>query len=371
MLDTGLRDETYSRDTYRGVIGMRGTFNDDWSYEVSANYGRFEETTLVDGFYDRQRFVLAMDAGRNPVTGQVQCRSQFDPTAAVVFDGPGFGGGGRTNPSQAARLAADIAACIPYNPFGDGRANAASANYFLYQATAVGWIEQFVLNAFVSGDTSQWFELWGGPIRFAVGGEYRRQDQFYDYDDFSQEGIGTNTNVTFAALFAPAPLEIKEVFGELQLPILRDVPFFHELTLSGAARYASYNNSTGNVWAYNVGIDWAPVRDLRFRANYGRAVRAPNLAEAGRPAIANFANGFVDPCQPASINTTANRNANCTADLGALLANLTDISASLPVFTGSNPNLTAETSDSWTVGAYSSRASSRACRCRSIITTSP
>ena len=350
LFDAGLRDETFRRDTYRFVAGLRGTFNDDWSYEISANYGRHEEDTIINGAFDRQRFVLAMDAGRNPITGAIQCRSQFDPASAVVFDGAPFGGGARTNPSQAARLAADIAACIPYNPFGAGQANAASVNYFVRQVTNEGWIEQFVLSGFMSGDTSDWFELWGGPIRFAIGGEYRRQDQFADYDDFAQDGNGANTNSVVGAEFSPDPFTVKEAFGELQLPILREVPFFHELTISGAARYASYNNATGNVWAYNVGIDWAPVRDLRFRANYGRAVRAPNLAEVGRPRLANFFNGFVDPCQPASINATANRLANCTADLGPLLANLTDIQASLPVFTGSNPNLSAETSDSWTVG---------------------
>jgi outer membrane receptor protein involved in Fe transport len=350
LLDAGLRDEYFTRDTFRIVGGLRGTFNDDWSYEISANYGRFDEDTTIHGAFDRQRFVLAMDAGRNPVTGQIQCRAQFDPASARAFDAAPYGGGTRTNPSQVTRLAADIAACVPYDPFGAGGDNRASVDYFTRQVLAGGWIKQLVLSGFVSGDTSGFFNLWGGPIRFAVGGEYRRQDQFYDYDDFAQEGLGTNTNSVVGAEFSPAAFEVKEAFAELQLPILRDAPFFHELTLSGAARYASYNGSTGTVWAYNAGVDWAPVRDLRFRANYSRAVRAPNLAETGRPRLANFSNGFVDPCQPASINGTANRARNCQADLGALLANLTDITASLPIFSGSNPNLAAESSDSWTAG---------------------
>jgi len=351
MLDVGLRDEYFTRDTFRIVGGLRGTFNDDWSYELSANYGRFEEDTVIHGAIDKQRFVLAMDAGRDPATGQIRCRSQFDPASALVYDAPPFGGGSRTNnPFMANRLAADIAACVPYNPFGAGAGNQASVNYFSRLVLAGGWIEQLVLSGFVSGDTSGFFNLPGGPVRFAVGAEYRRQDQYYDYDDYAQEGNGNNTNSTVGAEFSPAPFEVKEAFGELQIPLLRDMPFFHELTLSGAARYASYNGSTGEVWAYNAGIDWAPVRDLRFRGNYSHAVRAPNLAEVGRPRLANFFNGFVDPCQPASINATANRARNCQADLGALLANLTDITASLPIFSGSNPNLRAETSDSWTIG---------------------
>jgi outer membrane receptor protein involved in Fe transport len=348
LLEAGNRDEFFDRETIRVVGGLRGTFNDDWSYEISGNYGRFSESTVFPSF-DRQRFVLAMDAGRNPVTGQIQCRSQFDPAAAVAYDTGAFGNGSRTNQGQRDRLAADIAACVPYNPFGAGNGNQAALNYIIRNGEAIGRIEQKVVSGFVSGDSSQLFELPGGPIRFAVGAEYREQDQYYDQDDFTQ-GTNNTTAVVFQE-FSPDPLTVKEVFGELQVPLLREVPFFHELTLLGAVRYSDYNTATGTVWAYNGGVDWAPVRDLRFRANYGRAVRAPNLAETGRPRVPNFSNGFVDPCQPASINANPNRAKNCAADLGSLLGNLTDISASLPIFSGSNPGLQEETSDSYTVGA--------------------
>jgi outer membrane receptor protein involved in Fe transport len=145
---------------------------------------------------------------------------------------------------------------------------------------------------------------------------------------------------------------VKEVFGELRIPILADMPFFHELTVSGAARYADYQGSTGGVWAYNAGADWAPVRDLRFRGNYSRAVRAPNVSETAFPLVPNFAPGFNDPCSPTQISQgSATRAANCAADLGALLAGIVPRTYSLPVLSGSNPDLTAETSDSWTFGA--------------------
>ena len=59
-------------------------------------------STTTYGYLDRQRFLLSLDAGRNPVTGQIQCRSQFDPTARTAFAG------------SAANLNADIALCVPY-----------------------------------------------------------------------------------------------------------------------------------------------------------------------------------------------------------------------------------------------------------------
>lgn len=342
LVDVGLRDERFQRDTFRVVGGLRGTFNDDWSYEVSANYGKFKQDTTTDGFIDRQRFALALDAGRNPVTGAIQCRSQFDPASAVPL--VGFAAPASAN---AARLATDIAACLPYNPFGSPD-NSASVNYFARTFTASASLEQLIFSGFVSGDLSQLFELPGGPVSFALGGEYRREDAFYQQDQFVTDGF---TNGVSIPTFSPDTFEVKEAFGELRLPILRDKPFFYELTLSGAGRVAKYQGAVGTVYSYNAGLDYAPVQDLRFRANYSRAVRAPNVSETGFPLVPNFSNGFTDPCNPAVIGTGV-RAANCLADIGAAtLATFTNIAQSLPIVSGSNPNLDVETSDSYTVGA--------------------
>ncbi|HET9428920.1 MAG TPA: TonB-dependent receptor [Allosphingosinicella sp.] len=345
LADVGLRDEDFRRDTMRVVGGIRGNFWDDWSYELSANYGKFEEDITTDGFIDRQRFVLAMDAGRNPATGQIQCRSQFDPAAAIPIQ--------RTDAvsqaiaaENAARLAADIAACVPYNPFGQAD-NSASIDYFSRTFTASSSLEQFIVSGFVSGDTSSFFNLWGEPIRFALGAEYREEKAFYEQDDFVTRGF---TNGVSIPTFAPDPFEVKEAFGEIQIPLLRDVPFFRELTVSAAARVADYSGSVGTVWSYNAGADWSPVRDLRFRGNYSRAVRAPNVSETAFPLVPNFAPGFTDPCTPSQINSGNNRAARCAEDLGALLGGLQNKTYSLPIVSGSNPNLQEETSDSWTFG---------------------
>lgn len=342
--DVGIRDEDFQRDTWRVVGGVRGTFNTDWNYEVSVNYGKFEENTTQYGYLDRQRFMLAMDAGRNPVTGAIECRAKFDPASALILQRA-------LTPTQTAalnaRLAADIAACVPYNPFGDGRDNGASINYFTYAGKHKASLDQLIVNGSVSGDTSGFFNLPGGPVKFALGAEYRRESALYQQDAFVEAGY---TNAVVIPTFNPTPFEVKEAFGEILIPILSETPFFHELTVSGAARVADYQGSTGTVWAYNAGAQWAPYSDLMFRGNFARAVRAPNVSETAFPLVPNFAPGFTDPCRPAGRNLNANRTANCTAALGANLGNLTDVTYSLPIVSGSNPNLIAETSDSWTFG---------------------
>ncbi len=341
LADAGIRDERFRRDTFRVVGGFRGTFNTDWTYELSANYGRTTETTDTLGYFDKQRVDLSLDAGRNPVTGQIQCRSQFDPTAAVARTGASAG--------NIARLASDIAACVPYNPFGQSD-NSGAVAYFTHPYHVDAHITQLDLTGFVSGDTSGFFNLPGGPLRFVLGGEYRREKAFYAQDDFGASG--DSTAVAFGS-FDPPPFTVKEAYGELQLPILRDKPFFHELTISGGARISKYQGSTGTVWTYNAGVDWAPFRDLRFRANYGRAIRAPNPTETFGELIPNFAPGFLDPCAPAQIATgTKYRAANCQAALGANLSNLASLGTySLPILSGVNPDLQAEKSDSYTYGA--------------------
>lgn len=342
LIDVGLRDERFQRDTYRVVGGLRGTFNDDWNYEVSVNYGKFKEDVTTGGFIDRQRYALANDAGRNPLGGAIQCRSQFDPASAFALT--------NFTPTPATgntdRLAADIAACVPYNPFGAAD-NRASVAYFSRTFTASSGIDQLDISGFVGGDSSQLFELPGGPVKFALGGEYRREQAFYQQDPFVTNNF---TNGVSIPSFTPNAFVVTEAFGELQVPIFKDQPFLEELTLSGAGRVSFYQGNVGTVYTYNGGADYSPVKGVRFRFNYGRAVRAPNVSETGFPLVPNFSNGFNDPCNPANIGAGV-RAANCLADLGpTLLAGLNNVTQSLPIVSGSNPNLNAETSDSFTYG---------------------
>ncbi|WP_447930682.1 TonB-dependent receptor domain-containing protein [Sphingopyxis fribergensis] len=337
--DLGVRNEDSDRRTFRAVAGLRGTFNEDWQYEISANYGEFKEDTKVLGNINVQRFLLAMDAGLDPVTNTVRCRSQFAPR-------PG-GGDGIGGDFADAQLAADIAACVPLNPFGRGDVSAAR-DYIVQDTISRAKQTQFILSAFVSGDSSQWFELPGGPVGFAFGGEYRREKLKFQADPLVENGMTFyNALPTFSA---PA-FEVKELFGELRLPLLADVPLVRELTVTAAGRVADYKGTTGTVFAYNVGTEWKPIEDLRLRVNYARSVRAPNLVETGSSVGQNFAPGFQDPCRPANIGAgSATREANCRADLGANFAGFDLPAYSLETLSGGNELLKQEKSNSWTIG---------------------
>ena len=339
MPDLGSRSEEARRETYRIVGGIRGTFNDDWRYELSANYGEFHEQTKVLGNVNVQRELLALDTTRN-AQGQIVCAAQIDPSRA--YDD--FGG-------NAATLAADIAACKPLNPFGAGSISQEAKNYILQNTISRGKITQFDLTGFVSGDTSSFLNLPGGPIGFAVGGEYRRETAFYQQDPLVEMGY---TFYNAIAKFDPTSFEVTEGYGELRLPILKEFPFAEELTVAAAGRVSGYKGSAGTVWTYNVGVDYAPIRDIRFRANYSRAIRAPNLSDLYSPQSQNFAPGFVDPCSAINIASgTQFRAANCAAagiNTGGATPYDFRYAQSLEIVSGGNPNLGVETSDSYTYG---------------------
>ncbi len=333
LLDLGVRSEQARRETYRVVAGLRGTFNEDWTYELSGNYGEFKERTRVQGNLNVQRFLLAADAATNPANGQIQCRSSFDPSARIGFVDEGE------------LFAADVAACVPVNLFG-AQFTPEQRAYLLADTVSVGRIKQYVGSAFLSGDTSDWFELPGGPIGFAIGAEYRRERNFYQQDPLVEAGY---TFYNVIPTFNPPAFEVKEAFGEVRLPILAGLPFAEELTISGAGRIADYKGATGTVYAYNGGIDYSPFRGLRLRGNYSRAVRAPNLVELFTPPGQNFAT-IADPCSARNIGTgSANRAGNCAA--AGLPAGYDFVySQSLEIVSGGNPNLREEQSNSFTVG---------------------
>lgn len=334
--DLGNRDERSERETYRIVAGLRGDFADNFNYEIAANYGEVREATTVLGNIVPQRLLLALDAVRDPNTGQIVCRSQIDPAAAFAYDSDDD-------------LAAEIAACVPYNPFGQPDNSAASA-YIVENTVSDAKLTQFVASAFVSGDTAGFFELPGGPIGVAVGAEYRKETLFFQADPIIENG---RTFYNALPSFDPDPFDVKEAFAEVRIPLLADVPLFEELTVSGAVRVSDYGGAVGTTYAYNGGVEWSPIADLKFRGQYGRSVRAPNLTETSGDLSQNFSPGFSDPCLPQNIGNNPNRAANCAADLGALLTDPGFIALpaySLEFLSGSNPDLQVEKSDSYTVG---------------------
>lgn len=337
--DFGTRAENHDRDTYRLVVGVGGELNAENSikYEVAFNYGRTETYYETGGNVILANFNRAKDAVRN-TAGQIVCAVNND---AIT-----------TN---------DDAACVPINLFGFGAPSQAALDYVLFTSSRNQEAEQINATAFISGNTTSFFNLPGGPVGYAVGVEYRRETASSVFDAFTTSGA---TFLNAILPFNPPAQETKEAFAELRLPLLADVPFFHELSVEGAARVSDYN-TTGAVWAYNVGATWAPIPSLRFRGSYARSVRAPTLTNLFATRSETF-NAITDPCNQTGaggVQDGPNRAANCaaagipttivyTADDGTVTTRpWTNIATStIAGFNQGNPDLQPERGTSWTIG---------------------
>lgn len=332
--DLGTRAEDHERETYRIVGGLRGQLSDtgNIAYEVAANYGRTETFYETGGNLLTANFNRAANAVRNSA-GQIVCAVNAD--ASTANDDP---------------------SCVPINLFGFGAPSQAAADYVLYTSSRDQYAEQLNFTGFVSGDSSGFFELPGGPIGVAVGGEYRRERAFSAYDDVTASG---QTFLNSFADFDPPTFEVAEIFGEIRIPLLADMTLIEELTLEGSVRYSDYNIS-GGATAYNVGAVYSPVPGLRIRGGYARSVRAPNLNDTFASQTETFANGLVDPCSQNVINQNPNRAARCaeagipttvTLPDGSVVPFTNTASTGVSGFNQGNPNLQPEIGKSITIGA--------------------
>ena len=237
----------------------------------------------------------------------------------------------------------------------------------------------------MSGDTTEFFELPGGPVGFATGIEYREEKSSATFDPY-QLGIipagapfaaGTllsdvsgNSNLVFRPQLGnnneSGRYDTTDVFLETSLPILNGVTGFQELTLNLAGRASDYS-TIGDAVAWEARVIWSPIEDLTLRGGISEAVRAPNITELFGPQVGTTFRPN-DPCDVAQINAiaadnptlAANTQANCVATLQGIGLDPFDatgaydfadqLSASFGGLTGGNPNLSEETAETITYG---------------------
>lgn len=324
-IDYGRQGEADLRRTYRGVVDASGRMSDHATWDAYYEYGRttVRITTLNDRLADR--YTQALDAVTDPTTGGVVCRSTLTT--------PGNG-------------------CVPISLFGPGPTSQAALGYFLTDDNSQARITQQVANASISGDFGQFFTLPGGPVQFALGGEYRRETSSFNpsanllnaaYFQFDQPSVVRVSSGKF---------DVKEVFGELNVPIIKDRPFASTLSIGAAGRYSHYS-TVGNTKTWQFNGVYAPVHDITLRGSYGKVVRAPNIGELFQPTTGTSA-FFTDPCTPQQIsNGTQFRASNCAATLaqvGATISPSLQTGAFVNGIQSGNANLKPESARTWTAG---------------------
>jgi len=277
-------------DTYRVTGGLSGDFASNLAWDVYYQYGRTDRLQTVDNNLvvgdpsnpvtnpatianSRALFFFAADAVINPATGQPTCRALLSTDPAL-------------------RNAA--AGCVPINLFGTGNVTQAGKDYIYEQLREDIELQQHVVAGNLRGDLGDFL---AGPLSFAVGAEYRVDKIDVVHDPLSNvyayfQNFGSDYN---------GKTEVIEGYLEVELPIVKDTPFFESLTLNGAVRQTHYditgfgsylrtaaeNSFSATTW--KASLNWEPVDWLRLRATQSRDIRAPNFAELFLASASSFA----------------------------------------------------------------------------------
>ncbi|SMC39158.1 TonB-dependent receptor [Novosphingobium sp. B1] len=346
--DLGVRGERNDRETIRAVAGFEGRISDNARYDISYVFGQTKSNILLTDYRIADRYFAAVDAVRDG-SGNIVCRSTISPAGNIDpnnYDAPAstFTPGANSG-------------CLPLNLLGDGVRSQAALDWVNADILNRARIRQHVVSGAISGDFGQFFELPGGPVGFAIGGEYRKETSNFVPDQLLQQGALADFSLQ---LPEQGEFNVKEAFAELQVPLLRDMPLAHELSFGAAIRLSDYS-TVGKTTTWKVDGTYAPIRDVTFRGTYSEAVRAPNITELFAPRNGGFS--FIsDPCDPVFVTEgTQFRAENCRAALTAAGLTPAQIAAfnpendptatvSLPGFSGGNRNLREETARTWTAG---------------------
>ncbi len=308
----------------------------DWDVSYLRNNNKMVQSTY--GNLNLARTRLAVGPSFLNAQGRVQCGTAAAPIS--------------------------FADCVPFNPFlssgviGQGGLtdNPELQNYLFQEEHATGETTTTVMSANLAGSL---FALPAGDFGFAIGLENRKEEGSFVPDAMAVTGNSTNlssgpTNGAYS---------VDEIYAEIQVPLLADMPFARELTLTAASRFSDYD-TFGETTNNKFGLKWKPFDSLLVRGTYADGFRAPTIADlyGGTSQTFSF---FTDPCdtQVGSARDSASTRANCAAALGALAPAFRQLgqgfvpvgapNAQTPVafLSGSNPTLTPELSKSQTIGA--------------------
>lgn len=260
-------------DVMLGFRGFMTLLGHDWQWDIGYDYGHLSSVNKAEG--------LPILAKLNPGLGP----SMLDPASGqvVCVGTPGD-------------LTTVIPDCVPWDTFNLNNPASLEAVRAL-GTTATGifstYNQQRIKYADISGGI---LDLPAGTVQLALGASYRTE--------YLNSVVGSGLLADAHGLCplssqCTSPVhggyDVKEAYGELFVPLLKDLPGVHSASLDLGERYSRYSDF-GSTSNWKVGIQYRPIEDLLLRGNVSRIFRAPTIGDifAGIGFGGNTLNS--DPC---------------------------------------------------------------------------
>ena len=309
----GARVSTHESDTSRVVIGARGDIVTDnrfnnWSWELSHLYTRVDANLRTNSTWNLLRANIISDPDR--CAADSVCSAIVNPSGALDALRPGN---------------------WTYDEILYLRQNSLARSEF--QTT--GWFGLL---------TGPFFTLPAGDIHVAVGFEYRTDRGFSKPDSVTEAGESVANQV----FTTEGSFSLSETFGEVDVPLLADLPLVESLDVNFQARRSDYS-TFGSESVWRAGVNWQIIQDVRMRSTVSTAYRGPQVTDLFGGGTVSF-DFFTHPCADGDPDRQPGNNVDQNCLLDGIPAGVSQVSSQFAVLAGSNPNLAPETADTWTAG---------------------
>ncbi len=253
--------------------------------------------------------------------------------------------------------------CVGYawNPLGNQPMSKGCLEYANGTAKNSNLITQKYVEADLSGTL---WKLPEGNLKFALGADYRGDSFSYRADPALNPAFNVMPSPIPPDIISPSydlissaggTQNVREVFIELQAPLLTDKPFAKEIAVDVGGRHSQYDLFGGtNTW--KADLHWKANDTVMFRGGFERAIRAPSLQELYNPTVQAQDSISVDPCEATSSYRTG-ANAGQVAALcqaqgvpAAALPTFTYGVSSAPGIITGNPTLKPEVANTYSLG---------------------
>ena len=321
LVEVGPRISDDKYTNFQLLAGVRGDIGETgWTYDVYVSEGEVSNSNTQSGNVNRDRFLQALLLDLNA-----------DPTGGTCVDTANNG---------------STVGCAPMNIFGPGNISDDAAAFLRTAVAAEGEFEQRVWAASFAGDL---FNLPAGAVAAAFG--FERIELRSDFRPSQDLAAGTIAGFNGSPASGGA-FDSDAFFGELLVPVVRDLPMAEAIDLELAYRTTDYS-TVGSVDNYKIAGSWTIVPQVRVRGGFNTAIRAASIGELFAPQSEGFP-GASDPCAGESAPVDAATAAICTATgvpAGAVGSVAIDPAAGqIRGLFGGNPNLSEEEADTITVG---------------------
>jgi iron complex outermembrane receptor protein len=315
--------------------GIRGKFGNapifgGWDWDIHARASRSDGKYSYDFIYnDRVNAITGLGANSSFITTSLCNQNQ------ITISGHQKGG-------QCSTLGGNGVPLLAPNELA-GKFTAAESAFLFGNETGRTTYDEQEIEASMTGDL---FTLPAGKLSAAIGADYRHNtiDDVPGFNDRSGNLWGqTSSGITKGSD------NVKEVFGEIDAPLVKGFPVIKSLDLQASARYTNYDIGGANS-TYKVGLNWQVTDWLRLRGTKGTSFRAPALYELFLANQTGFlGQGSVDPCVRYEDSGNANLIKNC-ASVGVPVGYAGNGSSALVTTGGGAGHLKSETSDATTFG---------------------